>query len=248
MPDQPLRNKTAIVTGAAKGMGRAIAQRLAADGAFVVVNYAGSVEEANVTVAGITSAGGRAIAAQADVSHSQSVVDLFSIAERAGGGVDILVNNAGRATRKPLAEFTDAEFDALTATNLRGTFLTLREAAKRMRENGRVVNISASFQGAPIPGYGPYAATKMAVEQLTAVAAKELGSRGITVNAVRPGPTRTDLFMHGKDDALVAKFAAMAALNRIGEPSDIANVVSFLCGPEGGWVTGQAIGANGGYW
>ena len=154
---------------------------------------------------------------QADVGDSAAVGALFDTAEARFGGLDILVNNAGRAIRKPLAEFTDADFDAVIRTNLYGAFHALREAAKRLREGGRIVNISMSFQGAPIPGYGVFA-SKAAVEQLTAVAAKELGAKRITVNAVRPGPTRTPLFMAGKSPEVVAHFEQQIALGRWASP------------------------------
>lgn len=240
--------QTAIVTGASRGMGAAIAKQLAADAHAVVVNYFGSEDAAHRVVTEIKQAGGRALAVQGDVSQSSDVKHLFDEAERAFGGVDIVVNNAGRAMRKSLAEFSEAEFDQVVSINFKGVFLVMAEAARRLRDGGRIVNISASFQGAPIPGYGPYAASKMAIEKLTEVAAKELGSRNITVNALRPGPTRTDLFMTGKTEELVKHFATQAALGRIGEPEDVARVVSFLVSADGGWVTGQAIGANGGYW
>ncbi|AIO95691.1 SDR family oxidoreductase [Burkholderia pseudomallei] len=240
--------KTAIVTGASRGIGAGIAQQLAADGHAVIVNYAGSRDSADAVVRSILDAGGQAVATQGDVSRAEDVTRLFDAAERAFGRVDVVVNNAGRAIRKPLAEFTEAEFDAVLATNLKGVFLMLREASLRLKDNGRIVNISASFQGGPIIGYGPYAASKMAIEKLTEVAAKELGGRNITVNSIRPGPTRTDLFMTGKNDELVKQFAAQSVLGRIGEPVDVARVVSFLVGADGGWVTGQSFGANGGYW
>ncbi|VTR97784.1 SDR family oxidoreductase [Tuwongella immobilis] len=240
--------KVAIVTGASGGIGRGIAERLAKDGIAVVVNYAGNADRAAEVVRTIEANGGRAVASQADVGKSDEVGRLFDDAERQFGPVDILVNNAGRAIRKPLAEFTDDEFRLVFETNLGGAFFAMREAARRLRNGGRIVNISASFQGAPIPGYAVYAASKMAIEQMTAVLAKELGHRGITVNAIRPGPTDTDLFRHGKSEDVVKQFASQAALGRIGEPADIARVVAFLVSEEAGWITGQAFGVNGGYW
>jgi 3-oxoacyl-[acyl-carrier protein] reductase len=233
-------NKVAIITGSSSGIGAAIAKRLAADGAAVVVNYAGNAVEADKVVAEIAATGGTAIAEKADVSSSAEVAALFDAAEKQFGGVDIVVNNAGRAIRKPLAEFEDSDFDAVIKTNLYGTFHAMREAVRRLRDGGRIVNISMSFQGPPIPGYGVYFGSKAAIEQMTAVAAIELGARGITVNAVRPGPTRTPLFMPGKTPEI--------ALGRLGEPEDVAKVVSFLTGPDGEWVNGQSFAANGGYW
>ncbi|WP_179506764.1 MULTISPECIES: SDR family oxidoreductase [unclassified Sphingomonas] len=243
-----MTQKVAIVTGASSGIGAAIAKRLAADGNAVIVNYAGNAAEADKVVAEITAAGGTARAVRADVGDSAAVAGLFDAAEAEFGGVDILVNNAGRAVRKPLAEFTDADFDAVVRTNLYGAFHAMREAANRLREGGRIVNISMSFQGAPIPGYGVYFGSKAAIEQLTAVAAKELGAKRITVNAVRPGPTRTPLFMAGKSAEVIAHFEQQIALGRLGEPEDVAGVVSFLTGPEGEWINGQSFAANGGYW
>ncbi|MEI8144426.1 MAG: SDR family oxidoreductase [Alphaproteobacteria bacterium] len=239
---------TAIVTGASSGIGEAIAKRLAADGMSIVVNYWGGAAEADRVVGEIVAMGGTAKAIKADVTDSGAVKALFDGAERAFGKVDILVNNAGRAIRKPLAQVSDAEFDCVIRTNLYGTFHAMREAANRLRDGGRIVNISMSFQGPPIPGYGVYFASKAAIEEMTRVAAKELGVRGITVNALRPGPTRTKLFIAGKTPEMVKNFEGMIALGRLGDPEDIAESVSFLVGPQGGWINGQSFAANGGYW
>jgi 3-oxoacyl-[acyl-carrier protein] reductase len=239
---------TAIITGASSGIGASIAKSLAAAGHNVVINYAGNTAEAERVVTEITSAGGTAFAFQADVGDSAAVAALFDAAEAQFGRVDILVNNAGRAIRKQMSEFTDEDFDMVIRTNFFGTFYTMREAAKRLREGGRIVNVSMSFQGAPIPGYGVYFASKAAIEQLTAVAAKELGAKRITVNAVRPGPTRTPLFLAGKTPEVIAHFEQQIALGRLGEPEDVAKVVSFLVSPAGEWINGQSFGANGGYW
>jgi 3-oxoacyl-[acyl-carrier protein] reductase len=239
-------HKVALVTGASRGIGAAIAQRLAADGFTVAVNYAGSRAEAEQLVRQIESAGGRAITAQADVSDPAAVAGLFDAAEHAFGGVDVLVNNAGIMTLAPLADSDDALFDRQVAINLKGTFNTLRQAARRLREGGRIVNLSSSLVGLKMENYGVYAATKAAVETLTAILSKELRGRSITVNAVAPGPTATDLFLHGKSDELIARMAKMNPLERLGTPEDIANVVAFLAGPEGGWVNGQVLRANGG--
>ncbi len=243
---QPKR--VALVTGASSGIGAAIATKLGAEGLSVAVNYAGNAIEADAVVKSIVSAGANAIAIQADVGKSADVRRLFDETERALGVVDVLVNNAGRAVRKAIAEFTDDDFESVVRTNFFGTFYALREASTRMRPGGRIVNISMSFQGPPIPGYGVYFGSKAAVEELTRVASKELGPKQISVNALRPGPTRTKLFLDGKTPEVLRHFEGLIALGRLGEPSDIADVVSFLIGPQGGWITGQSFAANGGYW
>ena len=240
--------KVALVTGASSGIGAAIAERLGAEGFAVVVNYVGHRQGADEVVRKVAAIGGRATAIGADVTKADEVKRLFDEAEATYKGLDVLINNAGRAIRKPLAEFADADFESVIKTNLYGSFYCLREAARRLRDGGRVVNISMSFQGPPIPGYGVYFASKAAIEEMTRVAAKELGSRKITVNALRPDPTRTKLFMDGKPPEVVHHFEQEVALGRLGEPEDTAEVVSFLAGPRGGWINGQAFAANGGYW
>ena len=239
-------SRIAIVTGASRGIGAAIAERLGADGFTVIVNYAGSPAAAEAVTARIEAAGGRARSAQADIADPAAVAHLFDTAEAAFGGVDVLVNNAGIMKLSPLAEADDALIDSQIATNLKGTMNTLREAAKRLRKGGRIVNFSTSVIGARLPGYGPYAATKAAVEALTGILANEMRGRGITVNAVAPGPTATALFLDGKSPELIERMAKMNPLERLGTPEDIAAVVSFLVGPDGGWINGQVLRANGG--
>jgi 3-oxoacyl-[acyl-carrier protein] reductase len=240
------KNRIAIVTGASRGIGAAIARRLASDGLTVIVNYAGSAEAAAKLVDEIEKAGGRAISFQADVSDPQAVRRMFDSAETAYGGVDVLVNNAGIMKLAPVAQFDDAAFDQTVAINLKGTFNGLREAAKRLRDGGRIVNFSTSVVGLYQPTYGVYAATKAAVEALTHILAKELGSRRITVNAVAPGPVATELFLEGKDQATLDRIKQMNPLGRLGEVDDIARVVSLLVGPDSGWINGQIVRANGG--
>jgi len=239
-------NKVAIVTGASRGIGAAIAERLARDGFTVIVNYAGSADAAEALAQKIEQAGGRAVTAQADVSDSDAVRRLFDSAETAFGGVDVLVNNAGIMENAPLTATTDESFDRHIAVNLKGTFNGMREAARRLRESGRIVNFSSSVIGLYQPNYAVYAATKGAVEAMTHVLSKELRGRSITVNAVAPGPTGTNLFLNGKPQQLIDTLAKLSPLERLGTPDDIANVVSFLAGPDGAWINGQILRANGG--
>lgn len=238
--------KTALITGASRGIGAAVAHRLATDGFNVIVNYAGNEAEATKVVQAMTTASGTAMAHKADIADPSAVAGMFDAAETAFGGVDILVNNAGIMTLAPLADSSDELFDRQIAVNLKGTFNTLREAARRLRNGGRIVNFSTSVVGLKLETYGVYAATKAAVETMTAILAKELRDREITVNAVAPGPTATDLFLNGKSDELIAKMAKMNPLERLGTPDDIAAAVAFLVGPDGGWINGQTLRANGG--
>ncbi|MCR6734722.1 MAG: SDR family oxidoreductase [Afipia sp.] len=239
-------NKIAIVTGASRGIGAAIAERLAKDGFTVVINYAGSQAEAEALAARIEAAGGRALSAKADVSDPDAVRRMFDAAETAFGGVDVMVNNAGIMQLSSIADADDASFDRMIAVNLKGTFNGLREAARRLRNGGRIVNFSTSVVGLKLENYGVYAATKAAVETMTAILSKELRGRNITVNAVAPGPTATDLFLSGKSPELIERMSRMAPLERLGQPADIAGTVAFLAGPDGGWINGQVLRANGG--
>ena len=238
--------KVALVTGASRGIGAAIAKRLARDGFNVVVNYAGSTAQAEALVNEIEKAGGRAVAAQADVSDAVAVARMFDAAEAAYGGIDVLVNNAGIMKLAKLADSEDALFDQHIAINLKGTFNTLREAARRLRDGGRIVNFSTSVVGLKTESYGVYAATKAAVETMSAILSKELRGRNISVNAIAPGPVGTELFLHGKSPELIDRFAKMNPLERLGTPEDIASAVAFLIGPDGGWINGQVLRANGG--
>jgi 3-oxoacyl-[acyl-carrier protein] reductase len=238
--------KVAIVTGSSRGIGAAIAQRLAQDGYHVVVNYAGSATAAESVVQSITNAGGQAITAQADVSDAAAVARMFDAVETAFGGIDVLVNNAGIMQLAPLAESDDALFDSQIAINLKGTFNTLREASRRLRSGGRIINLTSSVVGLYQPGYAVYAATKAGVQAMTHVLAKELRGRNITVNDVAPGPTATALFLDGKPQDVIDRLAKLAPLERLGQPNDIASAVAVLAGPDGAWINGQTIRVNGG--
>jgi len=240
------QNKVAIVTGASRGIGAAIARRLARDGFTVVVNYAGSAQDAERLVSEIETSGGRALSAQADVSDPAAVARMFDSAEAAFGGVDVLVNNAGIMMLASIATSDDALFDRQIAINLKGTFNTLREAAKRLRDGGRIINLSSSVVGLRPPNYAVYTATKAGVEAMTHILSKELRGRTITVNAIAPGPTATALFLDGKPQETVDQLAKLAPLERLGQPEDIANAVAFLAGPDGAWINGQVLRANGG--
>ena len=241
-PSRPV----AIVTGSSRGIGAAIAERLARDGHAVVINYAGRRQDADAIVDRIAASGGDAVALQADIADPDAVQRLFDAAEARFGGVDVLINNAGIMKLATLADSDDALFDRQVAINLKGTFNTLRQASRRLRDGGRIVNLSTSVVGLKLESYGVYAATKAAVETLTAILSKELRGRSITVNAIAPGPTATDLFLDGKSPDLIERMAKMNPLERLGTPADIAAAVSFLAGPDGGWINGQVVRANGG--
>jgi 3-oxoacyl-[acyl-carrier protein] reductase len=238
--------RVAIVTGASRGIGRAIASRLAKSGFAVIVNHAGPPDDAEDLVSEIDAAGGRARAVQADVSSATEMRALFDGAEREFGSVDVLVNNAGIMKLTAVAETDDDAFDRTIAVNFKGAFNGMREAARRLRDGGRIVNISSSVVGLYQPRYALYAAIKAGVEAMARVLAKELGPRGITVNAVAPGPVATKLFLGANPPEQVERIKAMNPLGRLGEPGDIAGVAAFLAGPDGGWVNGQVLRANGG--
>lgn len=239
-------NKIAIITGASRGIGAAVAERLAKDGFTVVINYSGDTKSAEALARKIEGNGGRSLIAKADVSDPDAVRGMFDAAEAAFGGVDVLVNNAGIMNLAIIADSGDALFDRHIAVNLKGTFNTLREAARRLRDGGRIVNFSSSVTSLLQPTYGVYAATKAAVEAMTSVLAKELRGRNITVNAIAPGPTATKLFLDGKPQEVIERLSKLAPLERLGQPQDIADGVAFLAGPDGAWINGQTLRANGG--
>jgi 3-oxoacyl-[acyl-carrier protein] reductase len=239
-------SQVAIVTGASRGIGAPVARRLAKDGFAVAINYASSSKEADALVAELASTGTKAIAVKADVSKADEVRAMFEATEAQLGKIDVLVNNAGVLKTVPLADTSDTLYDQTFDINVRGTFNTLREAAARMNEGGRIVNFSSTTLALNMPGYAIYNATKAAVEAFTHVFAKELRGRNITVNAVAPGPIATSLFLDGKTEEQIQTFAKMPPLQRLGQPEDVASVVSFLVSPDAGWVNGQILRANGG--
>ena len=240
------KGKVALVTGSARGIGAAIASQLASESAKVVVNYNSSKAAAEDVVAAIVREGGNALAVQADIRTAEGAERLFAVAEAELGPVDYLVNNAGAILYKPLSAVTEEEFDSLFAVNVRGTFLTCKLAATRLREGGSIVNFSSSTTALMLPTYAAYVATKGAVEQMSHIFAKEMGTRRIRVNVVSPGPTDTELFNQGKSEEDRQRMAKMAALSRLGTPTGIARVVSWLLSEDAGWVNGQNIRANGG--
>ncbi|CUJ77954.1 SDR family oxidoreductase [Achromobacter aegrifaciens] len=238
--------RIALVTGGSRGIGAAIVRRLARDGHAVAINYASSAAEAEALADEIRAAGGRALAVRADVSRADQVRAMFDQVEAGLGRIDVLVNSAGILKMVPLAETSDELYEQTFGINTRGTFNTLREAATRLADGGSIVNVSSTTIALNLPNYSVYIASKAAVESLTQVFAKELRGRRITVNTVAPGPVATDLFLNGKSPELIEHYAKMPPLERLGQPDDIANVVSFLAGPEAGWVNGQILRANGG--
>jgi 3-oxoacyl-[acyl-carrier protein] reductase len=239
--------RAAIVTGASRGIGSSIAKRLAQDGFAVAVNYAGNADQANEVVEGIKTTGGQAIGIQADISNAADVMTLFKKAKDTYGRIDVVVNNAGIMPLSPIAKGDTEVFDRVIAINLRGAFLVLAQAATQVVEGGRIIALSSSVLAKSFPTYGAYIASKAGVEGLVHVLANELRGRKVTVNAVAPGPVATELFLKGKTQAQIDELNKIPPLERLGQPEDIANVVSFLAGPDGGWVNSQVLRANGGF-
>lgn len=241
-----LNNKVAIITGSSRGIGKAIATRLAQDGATVAINYSHSADKAEAAVKEIAQNGGKAISLQADVSKIADLERLFDQTIEQLGKVDILVNCAGVVVYKPIVEVSETDFDKIFAINVKGTYFACQQAAKKMADNGRIINISSTTTAMMLPTYSAYVATKGAVEQISRVLAKEVGDRGITVNIVSPGPTDTPLFRQGKTEAQIKHFASMAALGTIAQVEDIADAIALLCDDDARWITGQNIRVNGG--
>jgi 3-oxoacyl-[acyl-carrier protein] reductase len=238
--------RTAIVTGASGGIGSAVARRLAGDGYAVIAHYAGSVSRAQEVVDAIRAADGQAEAVRADIADEHEVAALFDAAEQHFGGVDVVVHTAGIMALAPVAEVDMDDVDRILRTNVRGTLVVAQQAAQRVRAGGAIVAFSSTVVRLAMPGYATYAASKGAVDAMTLVLARELRGRDVTVNAVAPGPTATPLFLDGKDDATIEHLAKQAPLERLGTPEDIARTVAFLAGPDGRWINGQILAANGG--
>lgn len=237
--------RVAVVTGGSRGIGRAVAERLAADGHAVVVGYASNHAEADATIDAIERSGGRAAAVPADVADEAAVAVLFDAAEQRFGGVDVVVNAAGIMILEPVARLDLDHLDRIYRTNIRGTFVVAREAANRVRAGGAIVTFSTSVTRLNQPTYSAYAASKAAVEAISPILAKELRGRDITVNTVAPGPTATALFLDGKDQETIDRIAGLSPMQRLGRPEDIAEVVSALAGPAR-WINAQTVFVNGG--
>ena len=239
--------RSAIVTGPSGGLGSAVARRLANDGFAIAVNYSGNSGPAQKLVAELKAAGGQAIAVQGDVTDPGDVENLFKQTVATFGGIDVVVYSAGIMPLLPIAAGDIATFDKVIAVNLRGAFLVLGHAARHIASGGRIIAFSSSVLAKSLPTYGPYIASKAGVEGLVHVLANELRGRNITVNAVAPGPVPTELFLKGKTEAQINEFKKMPPLERLGRPEDVAGVVSFLAGPDGGGINSQVIRANGGF-
>ena len=238
--------KVAIITGGSRGIGASISRRLAIEGFSIAINYVSSSEQAINLVKELTSLGYQAISIQCDIASPESVRHLFKQVETRLGKVDILVNNAGCMKLASIANSSDELFEKQIETNLKGTFNTLREASKRLNQGGRIINMSSSVLGLKLEEYGIYSATKAAVEALTNILAKELKGKSITVNAIAPGPTNTELFLRDKSQQQIEHLSQMNPMQRLGTPADIANIIAFLTGPDSQWINGQIIRANGG--
>lgn len=241
-----LGNKVAFVTGAGRGIGRAIARRLAQEGTHVVVHFKNNKTTAQQTVTSIVEAGGQATALSADLADLDSLKRLWAAFDEQFVGLDILVNNAGWASFGPLEVVTETDFDAIFALNVRGLFFNTQQAAPRLRDAGRIVNVSSGITRVNAAGGAVYAASKAAVEAFTRSWAAELGPRGITVNTVSPGMTQTDLLSSVTTPDVLDNMVSQTPLGRLGQPEDIADVVAFLCSQDARWITANNLLANGG--
>ncbi len=237
--------RVALVTGGSGGIGKAVVERLAADGFALAVHYAGNKAKAEALVEEITASGGQAVAVGGDVADEQEMEAAFDAVETAFGGIDVVINTAGIMVLAPIAELNLDDLDRMHRTNIRGTFVVAQQAARRVRRGGAIINVSTSVTRTQLPGYGAYVASKAAVQSISLILARELRGKDITVNTVAPGPVATPLFLEGKDEATVARFAQATPLERLGEPRDVAESLAFLAGPAR-WVNGQVLYTNGG--
>jgi 3-oxoacyl-[acyl-carrier protein] reductase len=245
MPDR--KNKVAIVTGASRGIGAATSERLAKDGFSILINYSSSdPTEAEAVATRVRAVGADVRLCRGSVSDPRTAKQIFDLAESDFGGVDVLINNAGIFELLTIAEMDDETFDRVVAVNLKGAFNFMREAANRMRNGGRIINISSSAVGLKQETYGVYVATKAALEAMTQIMSKEMRGRNISVNAVAPGQTATKLFLDGRSERELDRVAKMNPYERLGTPEDMAATIAFLCSPEGEWINGQVIRINGG--
>lgn len=243
---QEKQKKVILITGASRGIGAFTASLLAQQGHSIIINYANNDQEANAVVQKIQANGGTATAFKANISHSDEVTQLFDYAIQTYGRLDVLMNNAGIMRLNKIEDVDDETIDQLLAINLKGPLYTMREAAKRLAHGGKIINLSSSVVGMKLESYGVYTASKAAIESLTAILAKELRGKNITVNAIAPGPTATALFLEGKSDELIARLIQAASLERLGTVEDIAAVLDFAVNEGSNWVNAQILRVNGG--
>ena len=241
------KEQVAIITGASRGIGKEIAEHLARLGITTVINYNTNKEEAQKVVKGIIFEGGKAMAIQADISNVNELANLFEKTIESYGKIDILVNNAGLMKNNSIENVSEEEFDRHFNINVKGTYFACQQAMKHMEENGRIINFSTSVTGVMFPAYSVYAASKGAVEQITRQLAKEFGVKGITINAIAPGPVKTELFLKDKSEQQIEALSKMNSFARLGEPDDIADIIELLVSDKSHWITGQTIRVNGGF-